>query len=264
MKKVVLLCLVLVLIIGCAAAPKYVCPDGSTVDDKAKCTVAAAKPAADTTSTATKPAAVEEKTGTTPAKTEPAPATPTMPAKTMDNDLKTILDRISKVTSYEFTYQYGTQDVTRYTVVGDKIKVTLMFGNPDYYNYGYYDRVLLDTREKTAIAYCVERSACEEENKKVAKKMSYEEFAMPIDPIQLIKSITYAEVIGEITCDGDRPCTRIKFEEDGEEVEMHVDNYYGFPYYWKKGDVEKTLSGVVYMPRNPEAALPSVIETTLE
>ena len=265
MKKIMLVILVSVLVIsvfGCGTT-QFVCPDGkTTVSDKAKCP-AVQEEQETPKAPVTQPAKVEVEQGTTPVtqpKTTTTPTPPTPTQKTMDADLVKILSNINKVTSYEFVYQYGTQDVSKYTVVGDKVKVSLMFGNHDYYNYGYYDRILLDTRAKTAVAYCVERSACTEESKKIAKNVNYEDFAMPFDPISLVKSVTYAEISEEITCDDDRPCTIIKFDEGGEEVEMHIDNYYGFPYYWKKGNVERKLSAVVYMPRDPEVALPSTVE----
>ena len=259
MKKI-LLTLILIFIVGCAPAPKFICPDGETiVDDKSKCpSVQEAEPA-----TVIEPIVVEEKDGDVPTiedKPTPPPAeTKTVEEQTMDPDLQKILDKIDKVSAYEFTYQYGTRDVIRYTVVGDKVKVTLLQGNVLYDKFGYYDRVLLDTREKTAIAYCVERSACNTQDKKVAKNVPYEEFAMAVDPMQLLNSIEDAKITGGLTCDDNRACTIIKFKEDGQEVEMRIDNFYGFPYYWSKGGVEHDFSGIIYNPKNPEVQLPDII-----
>ncbi|MFC1800775.1 hypothetical protein ACFLYT_01830 [Nanoarchaeota archaeon] len=267
MKKIVLLVLVLIFIMGCSAAPKFICPDGETiVDEKSKCPSTEQETETEFEQVI-EPAVISEKQGTVPEKVEEdvvesviSEAKPVAkPSSDMDDDLKKILDRIEKVTSYEFTYQYGTQEVMKYTVVGDKVKATLMYGNLLYDKHGYYDYVLMDAREKTAIAYCVDRGACVTDDKKIAKNVPYEDFEMVIDPVKLAKSIVSAEITGEFTCDDDRACTIIKFRQDGEDVEAHIDNFYGFPYYWLKGDVEHKFSGVVYMPRDPGMILPEII-----
>ncbi|MBD3310541.1 hypothetical protein GF351_04940 [Candidatus Woesearchaeota archaeon] len=149
-------------------------------------------------------------------------------APQMSEELQELLSGLDKVKSYHYAYQSGTPEAKKYYVKGDKILVELM-EKKRWKSGEFYNKVLLDLDDKTAHGFCTDRDICNDEQRSIAKKVSFSEYMPDILPKEYAESITHGDIVGTENIEN-RPATIVEFEDDsGNTVDVSINNYYGMP-----------------------------------
>lgn len=159
------------------------------------------------------------------------------PTKTIDDskltpELKQLLSKVgTEVKSY--TYIYGEPPLNRlldtYYVKGDKIKIKLYEQDP-YKIENYFDTVFLDTSEKTAKGYCLNKKRCilhAADNTKKVFDLNYEDYSRKT-PVDWAKEIQTGEIKGKSVYES-RSTVQVETKEGDKMVSYWLDERYGLP-----------------------------------
>jgi hypothetical protein len=222
MKKLILTLSILAVLLFSACVPvatKYVCSDGSQVDDSSQCPVTTVKiiPKEDT-------APVAPETPPTPPEDEPV-----VLVKDLSEEAKALFDKTSKVTNVRFNY-FSSADPypkDKYTATRERMKL-LLVAKVRYTAADSYDTVYLDFEKKEAVAYCEEASTgvCVDPNKKFA--VSYERYKIRT-PFQWLDLVESADVTGRSKQISGRQAKEVSFKAEGKSGIMWLDSFFGVP-----------------------------------
>jgi hypothetical protein len=207
----------LLFITSCVPAAKYyVCADGRQVLDPTKCT-------------AQQPTGGTEGTTETPVEEEPV-LEPEKPAHVeMTDEAKALFDKLIKVTGLQFYYVESPNVLpdSHYYMTRDKLKIALKtrirFTQADW-----YDTVYLDLVNKTAVAYCEERSIDMCPNKDQPFDVDYKKFAITT-PFDWVSWLAKANLTGQSKMIDNRKAIEVAFIINGQPGTMFVDSFYGVP-----------------------------------
>ena len=158
---------------------------------------------------------------------EPEAAPEPAPTKAVSKKVAELLKKHSRVTSMNYLYQdrlnYPMEWPTY--VKGSKMAIDLR-ELEEIDNDVFISKVYLDTSSKSAKAYCESKVyRCKDPNQ--ALDVTFAKYKHKT-PLEWIKEVTYAESAGEETMQ-QRLTVKITYEEDGKQVSMWVDDYYGIP-----------------------------------
>ncbi|MFH1682350.1 MAG: hypothetical protein ABIA37_00995 [Candidatus Woesearchaeota archaeon] len=184
---------------------------------------------------------------------------PTMPAAPQyAPEVKALLDKTKDITSFYYVFE------------GRKLNVN---GNYEpratyeaYYKEGkakkvlskavklqsavYYNEVYLDDVKETAIGLCTKTSITCEDNLNKAYTLIYDEHDLEVTPLDLISEIPADAKRTEERFVNNRKATAIEYKENGNNVRMYLDNFYGIPLkkviYTHEDDMELVLEDAVF------------------
>jgi len=139
------------------------------------------------------------------------------------NDIKEILEKGTKLSSYSYNYKGSDSDLEyEIYVKGNKIKIV----PPEIINADggkFYNTIYLDTEEKTAEAYCTSYSNCGVNLGKI-KDLNYETEYIET-PLDWIKKVTEAQPIDDRQVEG-RKAVYIQTNIG----KLTIESFYGFLY----------------------------------
>lgn len=231
MKKIAIISLMILVLFIVGCGPKYVCPDGSAVRDPAKC------PSYDAVAKAVEKLEeikeTEEETDGTTYKT--------VTEKTLEPAFQDFVDKTNSYDNYEFTYRENVLSNTKEVAVkGDKIRYHIKDFPEKYGLAEFYDTVLLDNREKTAIQWCENPNKCSEDERSFARQVLYEERKIPTLQ-EVMNSIVSAEIVGDEMMLR-RSSKKVAYVDDeGTEGFLWVDKYFGVPLRRETGEEENKV-----------------------
>lgn len=201
-------------------------PDGQTTEP------AQAPTPADVPPTAPAQPAVTTKVDTLPTKQDIPETVRVEQSAQMSPILKDLLGKADyKTKSYQYllTEPPMNRALNTYYVKEDKIKIKIFEENA--YKLGeYYDTVYLDRANHRATARCENDRRCVTGGQDYTKQVfeaDYNKFNTKT-PMEWLKEITYAEIIGPEVVDG-KSVTKIKSVQNGKTTELWIHNTYGLP-----------------------------------
>ena len=233
MKKLILPIILLAavfLIAACAPKTVYICPDGSSVEDKAMC-----KPV---------PTYVPDSAQQEPAKTEEPPVVDTVvKEKSLTPDAKALFDKLAKADNIRFNYFTSLDPNVQnaYTVSRYRMKIELI-NKATFSPTENYDTVYLDFRNQDASAYCERQSTntCPDKDKKF--DVSYNDYKIKT-PYQWVDFIEEASLTGRSKQINGKTAKEVSFKAAGKDGTMWVDSFFGEP-------LEVYYDGVSYQFQN--------------
>ncbi|MBW3016523.1 hypothetical protein KY309_02845 [Candidatus Woesearchaeota archaeon] len=174
-----------------------------------------------------------------PVETLPSERTATAPPpepvvkEEMSPQLKSLLKRADDKITSGLEHLYGGTSTKNlfldtYYLLDGKMKIK-KYEEDFYVREGYYDTVYVDL----GIGCCEERSRCQSHNidNTVQKfEVDAQMLNIPKTPIQWTKEIPASAVIVGPQTFNERTVTYIKFDKDGAQYEMWVDDTYGVPH----------------------------------
>ncbi|MBS3147951.1 hypothetical protein J4219_03650 [Candidatus Woesearchaeota archaeon] len=226
----------LLLLVACAKAPTVV--EQTPIESEVGSEGVQSSPAQ---SQVTEPVAQQEPAIGVTAPVRPLPServdsssttTVTAPKEQLSPQIRDLLKRAEeKLTSMQYLYG-GTATknlfLDTYLLKGDKMKVKKYEENY-YVRDGYFDTIYVND----AIGCCEELSRCKSHNVDNTNKkfdVDVESLNVPLTPKEWLLDIqSSAKVVGPQTFN-ERSVTYIKYQKDGNEVSMWLDDTYGIPH----------------------------------
>jgi len=170
--------------------------------------------------------------------------------KVLPEEIKEIIKKGTGLKSYEYNFaQPGDTTIYDISVLGDKIKIEY----PDLIKIKdreYYDTMFLDTKEKTAEAYCMSESNCDEDIGKKMENMNFDDVYLKL-PTEWLDEIEWAEKIDERIVEG-RDCLLL----DTNIGEVILETYYGWIYEIKNEDNVWKFTGTAFNSLKEEHVTP--------
>jgi len=232
MKKLFVLSLLLIVILFVGCGPKFVCPDGSTVRDPAKCPQYDAVAKAVEKLEEIKQAEEDTTTGTT---------YKTVTQKTLEPAFQDFVDKTNSYDSYKFLYKEDVLSKTKEVAVkGDKIKYHIKDYPEQYSKSEFYDTVLIDNAQKTAYQWCESTNKCDEEERSFVRQVYYDERKIPTLQ-EIMNSIVSAEIVGDEMMMRKSSKKVAYVDDEGNEGLLWVDKYYGVPLKRETGEDENKV-----------------------
>jgi hypothetical protein len=196
------------------------------------------------------PVAEPEPTPTPEHVAEPEPAGISSADAPVDDQVQDLQARHQKISSYSFYYATSENwNLLRdqYFIKGDHIKVILYEPN-QWTKRTYYDTVYLNTKTKTAEAYCESRNPvrCSDKDRKFDVSYDENKIRTPSDWINGLPADAY--VVGSEQFDN-RPALVLEYQRsDGATVRISVDKFSGTPAFVLvyMGEVENVIERYVF------------------
>jgi len=172
----------------------------------------------------------------------------TAPKTEMSPQLKDLLKRADeKIKSVSYLYG-GTETsnlfLDTYFIMGDKVKI-LKYDEDYYVLEDYYDNIYV----KEAIGCCEKQSRCVSrnvDNTGTPFDVDVSSLNIPKTPYQWSKEIPGdAQIVGPQTFN-ERSVTYIKYTQDGQEVQMWVDDTYGVPHKIIVGETRYQFNDMLF------------------
>lgn len=239
MKKIIILGVLVMLMLFTGCYSKYVCPDGSTVNDPSKCpTVEELKETAEE---------MEESLEKLKESVEEIDEIPdgekfvTVPEKRVEPEFQDFVDDVNTYDNYEFKYT-GPESAynMEVSVKGDRLKYYFKDYTIKHDIAEFYDTVVLDMENKAAYQYCGNKVKCSDSTMGFYRVVDYADKKIPTLQ-EVMNSITEAEIIGDEMV-MQKSSKKVEYTDDeGITGIMWVDKFFGVPLRkeYTIGDKEK-------------------------
>jgi hypothetical protein len=228
-KAFVMIVLLSVLLALAACTPvqqspvKFVCSDGSVVQDPSSCPAVKAPIETPPVQNPVTPPVVQEEPPVQIAEDQ------VVTNKILTDDAKALFDKSIKANNLKFNYFHSDDPYTQnlYTATRQRIKIALLT-KEKYTAKELFDTVYLDLQNKIASAYCEDLSSgvCPDRNNRLNVSYAKYKIRTPYNWLDIVQEASLTTRSKKIS---GREAKEASFKADGKDGTMWIDSYFGIP-----------------------------------